>query len=232
MNEKPEQPDPGEDRLRRLLRRSRKVVASADFEERLLRRLGKESSTPRTARTLFPGRMPAYAYSLLAVAVVGMLSYYMFLRPPKPPAEGTPNAPIRDAIRNDQVQTGTPSGGSLRNEVESRSSAKEHPLPATTSGAATSVAGTTGPQVKRGSSTVLEKKMDTNVAVPAEPAPSVSAPTMSSQALSKMKSFRPGATSSGMTLDSSKRLDSLNSDSLRAHPDSTRFLRAPKPRRP
>jgi hypothetical protein len=111
MTEHPDHTDPGSERVRRVLKQSRRIKASSDFEERLLRRIARESSSRGgTARTLFPRRVPAYAFSLLALAIVGVLSYYMFIRPPLPPpaGDGGPPAP-RDALRtlpNDREPSG------------------------------------------------------------------------------------------------------------------------------
>jgi hypothetical protein len=78
------QPDPDEHRdLRRFLKELPKVEAAPDFELRLRRRITSESPSP--ARV--PGRIgiPAFAYSLLTLVVVTVVSYYMFFRQAEAP---------------------------------------------------------------------------------------------------------------------------------------------------
>jgi|SRR6267143_1515289 len=90
MNEMnlPELPD---DSIRKALKKLPPVNAAPDFEARLKRRLLEPSQEGGVAWRIFFGarRVPAFAYSLVALVAVGYFSYYMFWRTAvtTPPAE-------------------------------------------------------------------------------------------------------------------------------------------------
>src|SRR6267378_6356773 len=93
MNEMnlPELPD---DSIRKALKKLPPVKAAPDFEARLKRRLLEPSQEGGVAWRIFfgPRRVPAFAYSLVALVAVGYFSYYMFWRtaavtPPVEPPE-------------------------------------------------------------------------------------------------------------------------------------------------
>ncbi len=87
-------------KLRRLLRGLPQVPAGPDFESRLHRRLAKEKPTGIVAALLdrlIHRRIPAIAFSIVTVAVLGVLSYYLYLRPgAEPPAVGVPGPAVKD----------------------------------------------------------------------------------------------------------------------------------------
>lgn len=86
------------EKLRKLLRDLPKVPARQDFEARLARRLAKGKSAGTIgellAGLLTARRIPAFAFSLLAVALVGVISYYLYLRPSAAPAPIVPPGPM------------------------------------------------------------------------------------------------------------------------------------------
>jgi hypothetical protein len=61
-----------------------KVQASADFEQRLQRRLAGNVESPATGgwlgKFLAPRRIPVFAYSLATLVLVGVVSYFAFFR--------------------------------------------------------------------------------------------------------------------------------------------------------
>lgn len=74
--------DDKDPKLQKILRDLPHVGASPDFEQRLQRRLTEARAGNETeARSgRLPFRIPAFGYSIVAVAVVGFLSYYILLR--------------------------------------------------------------------------------------------------------------------------------------------------------
>src|ERR1041384_1739165 len=71
-----------EEPIRRALKKLPQVKAAPDFEARLQRRLN-EPERHEGGRTRFgfiPFRVPALGYSLVALVLVGVVSYYMFWR--------------------------------------------------------------------------------------------------------------------------------------------------------
>jgi hypothetical protein len=81
--------------LRKLLRGLPRVRTSVDFEARLRRRILEETTSGRKPGLEYFSfrKVPAFAYSLLAIAVVGFTAYYLFLPSqliPVPPAEEAP----------------------------------------------------------------------------------------------------------------------------------------------
>ncbi len=69
---------------KKLLSNLPKIQASPDFEERLYQRISQETrsqiSTGWLKNTFLPQRMPVFAYSLTALVLVGVVSYYSFFR--------------------------------------------------------------------------------------------------------------------------------------------------------
>lgn len=89
--------------LRKLLKALPKKTASADFEMRLQRRLneGKSSTQSETffGKLFDSFRVPAFAYSLMTLLVVGTISYYAFFRD-----TGSPRLPEREIpVLNDRA---------------------------------------------------------------------------------------------------------------------------------
>ncbi|TLY32252.1 MAG: hypothetical protein E6K56_03800 [Ignavibacteria bacterium] len=84
----PELPD---DSMRKVLKKLPPVKAAPDFEARLKRRLLEPSQESGAGWRQFfaPRRVPAFAYSLVALIAVGYFSYYIFWRTPvaPPPVE-------------------------------------------------------------------------------------------------------------------------------------------------
>jgi len=82
MSDDPLGKEKTDDPVRRVLKNLPPVKATPDFEARLQRRLS-EPERPREYawwNFIFPARIPAFGYSLLALAAVGIVSYYMFWR--------------------------------------------------------------------------------------------------------------------------------------------------------
>jgi hypothetical protein len=90
----PEQHNDDPHPVRKLLKRLPKVEASADFEQRLQRRIaeeGKKSAMPgRWKELLLPKRIPVFAYSLVTLVVVGVVSYYSIFRSGRMPRKEIP----------------------------------------------------------------------------------------------------------------------------------------------
>ena len=82
--------------IRKILRSLPKVKASPDFESRLLERLNPDTTRARFPAILFHlRRIPAFAYSFVALIAVGLISYYIFFRtgqvPPELRQDDSPN---------------------------------------------------------------------------------------------------------------------------------------------
>lgn len=75
--------------VRRLLKELPKVEASPDFEQRLQRRIREGGSLPASAsggaERARGFTIPVFAYSLLTVLLVGLISYYSFFRTAETP---------------------------------------------------------------------------------------------------------------------------------------------------
>ena len=106
--------------VRRLLLNLPPVKASPDFEERLWARL--KSGGP--VRRLVPVRTPALAYSLAALLVLAVASWYLLSRPPS--LVGDADSGMKSAGRGSSPNTGlemsrpaakdAPAGSGLQNE--------------------------------------------------------------------------------------------------------------------
>ncbi len=108
-----------EDRIRRALKKLPPAKAAPDFEARLHRRIGEiegEKSGAPAPIGFFPRRVPALGYSLVALVLVGIVSYYMFWRTgvvpvsvpgnnPPPPSASSENAKQLPPASNGQVQS-------------------------------------------------------------------------------------------------------------------------------
>ena len=96
------------DSLRKLLKELPLAKTSADFEERLQRRIAGGKHPRSVWGSIFtPRHVPAFAYSLVALAVVGVVGYYAFFRAgvtpiqqKQPTVEETPT--IREKFRDEQ----------------------------------------------------------------------------------------------------------------------------------
>lgn len=138
---KDQQHDPGEhDPLRRLLRGLPKSEASPDFELRLHKRIRESSGAPERSGDRSPERrrfaIPAFAYSLLTVLAVGLISYYAFLDTPEsPPA--TDSAPPAGA----DAQKAAPPASTAVPEASAPSKSDDVQESAPTSGRETAPAG-------------------------------------------------------------------------------------------
>ncbi|MBI1805123.1 MAG: hypothetical protein HY033_10085 [Ignavibacteriae bacterium] len=84
--------------VRKVLQSLRRVQASADFEQRLQRRVAISVRRDESGKisVTFPARrpVPAFAYSVIAVFVVGVLAYYMLVRTGVSPTSPNPNVPV------------------------------------------------------------------------------------------------------------------------------------------
>jgi hypothetical protein len=97
------------DSLRRLLKELPRVDASADFEQRLARRIREAAPAPAPRRR---SAIPVFATSLAALLVTGLISYYTFFRvtdpvttlPPAtvPPASTQPPENVPPAAPSDR----------------------------------------------------------------------------------------------------------------------------------
>jgi len=260
MSESQDDRDPEQERIRRILKQSRKIKASGDFEERLFRRL-RSAPAPRRAGTAgrpVPWRVPAYAYSLLAVAVVGVLSYYMFIRPSEPPAGGepasgstphefrqeraprgkgaSPDEPGRDADRHPKAVSPAvkaPTGGGPADAGVRPGFGEERRMTKQAPAVSTPTEGN-----NIGEEQQLRKEAEPVTVTPQQEsgltAPAVSAPTPVREAAPKMKAVesRGLISTPRAAAASARRLDSLKSDSLRAPLDTVRPKPARKPTRP
>ncbi len=141
----PELPD---DPIRKALKKLPPVKAAPDFEARLKRRLLEPAQEAGVAWRIFSGarRVPAFAFSLVALIAVGYFSYYIFWRtavgpppveeprvpsmyravPPAPPLlkqgeePGAKDQPQEPAQTEDKRATQTEPKGSPRAGMEKR----------------------------------------------------------------------------------------------------------------
>lgn len=95
--ENTEEHNDNQENIRRLLKELPKVQASPDFEQRLQRRISHETTPGWLERFFRPARIPAFAYSLTTVVVVGIISYYAFFRPGTAPRPELP--PVQDSLK-------------------------------------------------------------------------------------------------------------------------------------
>ncbi|MBI4546337.1 MAG: hypothetical protein HY707_00020 [Ignavibacteriae bacterium] len=87
--------------LRKLLKGLPKVKASEDFEARLQRRItSEESRRPILGRVFAPRRIPVFAYSLVTIVAVCLISYYVFFRTGNVPMPTEQEIP---ATRSDEI---------------------------------------------------------------------------------------------------------------------------------
>jgi hypothetical protein len=194
--------------LRKLLQGLPKVAAAPDFDERLQRRVAAMEDRDRA--TWFQRCIPAFAYSVLTLVVVGVISYYAFLRV-------SPNG--KQIPSSEQFQHQTEPAGSTP-EVQKQSPESQpvvpqqvQPMPKDASVQRKSTPVPPQPQVMQRS--VKQPPRESSTQSTGEGAPKreilFTAPAMKSQSALQVN----GAQYDSAGIDSIRRLDSLRADSLR-----------------
>lgn len=130
MDEKNQFSPDDDDSLRRLMKNLPRVKAAADFEARLQHRILEEDERHGILGFLkspFPSkRIPAFAYSLIALISVGIVSYYIYLRVGVSPIVPTESIPLNQQYENGKMQGDTGGqSGIHRSDVSGESTPKD-----------------------------------------------------------------------------------------------------------
>jgi len=101
--------NPEDSPVKNLLKNLPEIKASPDFEEKLSRRINTLGKWGHLGTRLLRRPLPVFAYSLIAVAAVGMISYYIFIRSGIQPADlkqdklqYSPAQPANSATRKEE----------------------------------------------------------------------------------------------------------------------------------
>ncbi|HZY09757.1 MAG TPA: hypothetical protein VFF29_01255 [Bacteroidota bacterium] len=116
--------------LHRLMKSLPRVKASPDFEARLQRRILEESKSRGIfglfTKTSSLMRLPAFAYSLIALISVGLGSYYIYLRVGVSPIVPSESIPSNQQYENETKQKSTGGQSGIdRSDARSESTPKD-----------------------------------------------------------------------------------------------------------